>query len=87
MPKALHFSYAESKDFCEKLGLKWLGDEWVRNADDEAWLEGFSQKQVDVAMKHHLIQIKCLFSPNLYRWRDRALMAFYFISGWAPGRE
>lgn len=84
MAKPLHFDYATSKAFCIGLGLIWLGDEWVRNADEDAWVEGFTQQQVDVAMRHHLVQVKVLFNAHSYRWRQRVVLALYFLTGWRP---
>lgn len=82
--KPLHFDYAASKRYCETLGLVWLGDDFVRNADGEAWIEGFSQSQVDAAMRHHLVQVHWLFTPGNYRWHQRILIALYFLTGWKP---
>ena len=82
MGKPLHFDYTASKKFCESLGLIWLGEEWVRNADEEAWIEGFTQSQVDAAMRHHLVQVKFLFTPRNYSFRQRLAIAFYFLTGW-----
>lgn len=84
MAGKLHFDYVASKAFCESLGLIWLGDEWVRNADDEAWLTGFSQEQVDSAMRHHLVQVRWLFTPRNYKWHGRLMIALYFLTGWKP---
>lgn len=82
--KPLHFDYAASKRYCEILGLHWLGDNFVRNADEEAWTEGFNQSQVDAAMRHYLVQIHWLWSPKNYRWHQRILIALYFLTGWKP---
>lgn len=82
MSQALHFDYAASKRYCKQIGLTWLGDDWVRDSDDAAWVEGFTQQQVDVAMRHHLWQVRTLFTPQVYRWYQRLFLAFYFITGW-----
>lgn len=81
---ALHFDYTASKSYCEMLGLYWLGEEFLRNADEEAWTEGFTQSQVDAAMRHHLVQVQWLFTPKHYAWSGRLLMALYFLTGWKP---
>lgn len=83
MPK-LHFDYTASKEYCRQLGLVWLGDEFVINADQEAWVEGFSQSQVDAAMRHHLVQVRWLFTPQHYSFMSRILFALYFLTGWKP---
>lgn len=78
------YNYTASKIFCVQIGLVWLGEDFVAGADKDAWLNGFTQEQVDIAMRHHLWQIKYLFTPNTYRWYQRILMAFYFLTGWKP---
>lgn len=82
----LHFDYTAAKQYCKDLGLVWLGDDWVRNADQDAWVEGFSQQQLDIALQHHLWQVKWIFTPCNYTWYQRLFLAFYFITGWAPKR-
>lgn len=80
----MFFNYAASRQFCHEIGLQWLGDDFVVAADQDAWLHGFTQAQVDVAMRHHLWQVKFLFTPSSYLWWQRIFMAFYFITGWKP---
>lgn len=78
------FNYTASKQFCYEIGLVWLGDDFVANADQDAWLAGFNQHQVDIAMRHHLWQVKYLFTPSTYSWYQRIFMALYFLTGWKP---
>lgn len=82
--RKLHFDYTASKVLCESLGLIWLGDDWVRDADEDAWAEGFTQAQVDLAMRHTLLHIKNLFTPEFYTWWQRAGLALHFLTGWTP---
>ncbi len=77
----LHYSYEASKSFCEQIGLFWLGDDFVKQADAEAFLLKFTQAQVDAAMKHHLWQVKFLFDPKTYDWKHRFLLAAHFLFG------
>lgn len=84
MGSRLHFDYTASQHICEQLGLVWLGDEWVKDADNEAWVLGFDQTQMDAAMKHTLIHVKRLFTPSIYTYWQRILIALYFLTGWRP---
>ena len=87
MDEALHFDYTISKAYCEQLGLVWLGDDWVRDADEDAHFYHFTQEQVDVAMRHHLWQVKTLFTPRNYSFWQRILIAAYFLFGFEPKRK
>jgi hypothetical protein len=82
--RSLFFDYTASKQFCYQCGLVWLGDDFIAGADKDAWLHSFTQEQVDIAMRHHLWQVKCLFTPSFYRWYQRLLLAFFFLTGWKP---
>lgn len=80
----LRFDYTASKTFCESIGLKWLGDVWVQEADAEAWVSGFSQEQMDIAMRHMLWHVRTLFTPSIYSYWQRIVIALYFLTGWKP---
>lgn len=82
MNTSLHFDYSASRQYCEGIGLVWLGDDFLRNADSDAYHFGFTQEQVDVAMRHHLWQVKWLFTPSNYKWYQRLGIAFLFLFGW-----
>lgn len=77
----LHFDYRASKDFCEMLGLVWLGNEFMKDVDEEAWILGFDQQQMDAAIKHHLVLIHWLFTPANHGWFRRIRIAVYFLTG------
>ena len=78
---SLNYDYAASKQFCEQIGLHWLGDDFVRNADADAHRLAYTQEQVDAGMRHHLWQVKWLFTPKNYTLLQRAAMAFMFLTG------
>ncbi len=59
----------------------WLGDDFVRAADADAAAYGFTQEQVDIAMRHHLWQVARLFNPKTYKWHARIALAFHFLFG------
>lgn len=77
----LNFDYSDAKMYCQQIGLEWLGDDFVRAADTDAKLYGFTQEQVDVAMRHHLSQVAWLFKPKTYRWYQRVMLALHFLFG------
>lgn len=79
----LNYSYDKAKAYSDLIGLKWLGDDFVRAADTEAKALDFTQDQVDAAMRHHLWQVRYLFSPENYGWR-RFLVAWHFAFGKMP---
>lgn len=81
---ALNFSYEASKKFCEEIGLTWMGDDYgpLIGMDVAAKQFGFTQEQVTEGMRHHLWQVKILFSPAYYNWKQRISLAFYFLTGW-----
>lgn len=81
---ALHYNYEASIAFCEQIGLLWLGEEFLKDADKEAFELKFTQKQLDAAMRHHLWQTKYLFDPATYKFSGRLLLAFYFLTGIKP---
>lgn len=81
MIEHLHYDYAVSKAYCNSIGLFWLGDDFVRNADSDAFSLKFTQEQVDVAMRHHLWQIRFLFDPKSYKWHQRIGLALHFVFG------
>lgn len=84
MSEELFYDYTSSKTYCGSIGLVWLGDGFVRAADADAQRYGFNQEQLEVAMRHHLWQVKWLFTPSNYRWWQRLVLAFYFLTGWGP---
>ena len=81
---SLKYDYAKSKAYCEHIGLRWLGDDFVRDADAAAWEHNFTQEQVDIAMMHHLAQVLWLFTPKIYTWPQRLVIALFFLTGWKP---
>lgn len=77
----MNYDYVESKAFCKSIGLVWLGDDFVRAADEEAFKLNFTQDQIDAAMRHHFWQVKFLFDPKSYKWYKRPLLAWHFLFG------
>lgn len=75
----LNYDYQASKEFCEQIGLIWLGDDFMVEADMAAKNAGFTQDQVDLAMRHHLWQVKFLFTPKTYSFIGRVKIAAYFL--------
>lgn len=83
---ALYYDYTASKAYAENIGLVWLGDKFVESADKEAYSLNFTQPQVDAAMRHHLWQVKWLFTPRSYSFIQRILIALHFLFNIKRGR-
>lgn len=79
---ALNYNYEASKAYCKQIGLFWLGEIFVVPLDSEAKQLGATQDIVDAGMRHHLWQVKFLFTPSNYCWPSRLMLAFYFLTGW-----
>lgn len=77
------YDYTVSKKFAEDNGLVWAGDDYapLLSMDDEAYHSGMRQDQIDIMMRHHLQEIKILFTPKYYKWYQRLALAFYFLTG------
>ena len=81
------YDYAASEKFCRSLGLQWFGDAWVEDAAKEAFLLGFTQQQFDAAMRHALIHVWRLFTPQSYTIKQRIRLALHFLFGKAPAAK
>ena len=81
MSEPLHYDYTSSREYCESIGLIWLGDDFIRAADVDAHMYGFTQQQVDIAMKHHLWQTKFLFNRKSYSFIGRIKIGLYYLFG------
>lgn len=79
----LHFDYTASKAYCAQIGLTWL-EGMVDNADADCFAAGMTQAQVDIAMRHHLWNVRHLFDPKAYKWRDRLKLVLWFLVGIHP---
>lgn len=78
---ALHYDYSASKARCESLGLIWFSDEYMRASDEDAYRLGMTQEQVDTAVWHALCHVKTVFTPQIYPWQQRLILAFWFLFG------
>lgn len=78
------YDLTPSKDYAKQIGLIWLGDDYgpllAVLADAERL--NFTQEQLDAAMRHHLWQVKTLFTPSNYKFLGRLAIALYFLTGW-----
>ena len=81
MGSPLNYDYSRSRDYCQFIGLQWLGDDFVTGADAEAYFLEFTQEQVDAAMRHMLWHIKFLFTPQSYGAWQRIKIALWFLFG------
>lgn len=83
----MNYDYAASKQYCENIGLTWLGDAYLINIDREAKALGFTQAEVDWCIRTHLYQVKFLFTPKNYPFLHRLAIAFYFLTGLKPSAK
>lgn len=74
------YNYSSGEAYAKKLGLVWI-PEWVVNFDQHAAANRFTQAQVDIAIQHHLIQVRHLFNPSTYTFPRRIALALHFIFG------
>lgn len=77
----LNYDYSGAADYCKEIGLVWMGEDWVRDFDAHAVAHHFTQAQVDLCLHHHLLQVKHLFTPQIYNWKQRIALAVYFLLG------
>lgn len=84
IPIVSNYGYRASRDYCEQIGLKWLGPDFIRGMDSDAHVLGCTQQMVDAGMRHALWHIKTLFTPQNYKWPQRFMIALYFLTGWKP---
>lgn len=79
----LHYDYTASKAYAKQIGLTWLGDDFLGliNMDSNAFKLDCTQEQVDNGMRHHMWQVKWLFTPSNYCWYKRLGIAVYFLTG------
>lgn len=77
----MNYDYAAIKKYCTDLGL-YLHDGMIKEFDYKANLNGLTQEQVEFVLKEHLSQIKMAFTPSIYPFKQRLLLAFYFLTGY-----
>lgn len=77
----MNYDYSVSKSYCRQFGLQWLGDDFVKDADAAAYAAGFTQDQVNIAMMHHLWQVRWLFDASHYSFLQRVAIAMHFLFG------
>lgn len=77
----MEYNYDIPKAYCQKIGLVWPNDAYLKNIDAGAKAQGFSQMQVDWAMMQLLNHVKTLFTPANYGFLGRLVVAFFFLTG------
>ena len=75
------YDLSPSREYCERIGLVWLGDDYLAPAMKEAFELGFTQAKFDAAMRHSMDHVKRLFTPSNYTWRQRLMLAAHFLFG------
>lgn len=76
----MKFNYSNAEVYAKSCGLV-LQAERLQEFDQLAAAHGFTQSQVDVAMQIHIRHIAWLFNPKNYTFKQRILVALYFLFG------
>lgn len=76
----MNYDYTASEAYCKQIGLQWL-PERVQYVDDMAKNYGFTQEQLDAAMRCHLWEVRLLFDPRSYTFLQRCLIALHYLFG------
>lgn len=82
----LNYDYTDARTYCSSIGLVWFGDDYAGlvDADQKASGLNLTQDQVNLLMRLHLWQVRQLLTPKNYKFLQRAMIAFYFLTGWKP---
>ena len=76
----MNYDYSGARDYAKSLKLFFI-ESWVEDFDQQAKAFGFTQAQVDMGLQHHLIQVRHLFTPQIYTWKERIMLALFFLFG------
>lgn len=77
----MNYDYTAINKRCADLGL-YLHEGLVKEFDYKANLNGLTQAQVEFVLIEHLAQIKMAFTPSIYSFKHRVLLALYFLTGY-----
>lgn len=80
MTEIFNYDHRAAMAYCEQIGLHWYAN-LVINADMDAKKFNFTQEQFDVAMRHHLWQVRHLFDPGSYSFCQRIVISLWFLFG------
>lgn len=76
----MNYNYSGSKAYAKQIGMT-FDESWASDFDQQAKAFNFTQAQVDMALQHHLHQMKHIFTPSTYTMKQRILIALCFIFG------
>lgn len=80
----MHYNHEAGKKYVKLLGMQW-DEVFAERVDGVALKSGLTQPQWDVMVHEYAWRVKCLFTPSLYPWRARILLALHFINPFAKG--
>lgn len=78
------YDLSNTRRFCDKLGLMYFGDNYMRSFVQTAEREGLTQQQFDAAVWCSLLHTRYLLTPQNYSWTCRLALAFHFLFGKQP---
>jgi len=76
----MHYDYHKSAAYSKQIGLTWSAHH-VENFDQMAKAHGFTQAQVDIALQHHLWNVRQVMVREHYGMRKRIALALYYLFG------
>lgn len=74
------YDYQPSRDYAEQVELVFM-EEWVPEIDRTFDEMGLSQDEVNQLMREYIWRIKHLFTPSNYTFKQRVLIALFFLRG------
>ena len=77
----MNYNYSGVEKYARNIGVVWHS-KWFAPFDEQAKVFGFTQAQIDVALQHHLWNVKNrIFNPKEYAFKDRIKIAASFLIG------
>lgn len=74
----MFYNHQKAKSFCEYQGLRY-DEQQAAIADAMLYKAGLSQDSFDAAMSLHISEVKRLFTPSTYTFKQRLFIGAYFI--------
>ena len=80
----MHYNHEAGKEYVKSIGLQW-DVAFAERVDSVALQSGLTQVQWDVLIREYAWRVKCMFTPPLYSWKQRLLLAAHFLNPFAKG--
>ncbi len=73
-----------TRRYCDKLGLVYFGDNYMKPFQQMAIEQGLSQQQFDASVWCALLHTRHLLTPQNFTWLGRIGLAWHFLFGKQP---